>query len=140
MVWNLLGSSGMSEAACQEGASVETDLPATAYPNYRRISMTPGDEASAGLLFDSRYYAIMSIAHPPESHTPDMNTDKDGDRVLILVNGDLALQIGENRFRLEPGDAVQIPRGVSFGRSRSHAGAHLILIRAKALRSFSMYR
>ena len=130
----------MRQAACQPTASVETELPATAYTHYRRVSMTPGEEASAGLLFDSRYYAIMSITHPPESHTPDMNTDKDGDRVLILLNGDLALQIGENRFRLNPGDAVQIPRGVSFGRSRSHAGAHLVLIRAKALRSFSMYR
>ena len=82
----------------------------------------------------------MSISHPPESETPDLNNDKDGDRVLVLLDGDLALQIGESRFRLQPGDAVQIPRGVCFGKTRSRAGAHILLVRGKTLRSFSMYR
>lgn len=93
-----------------------------------------------GLLFDNRSYAIMSITHPPDSETPDLNADKDGDRVLVLLDGDLALQIGESRFRMEAGDAVQIPRGVCFGKSRSQAGAHMLLIRSKALRSFSIHR
>ena len=93
-----------------------------------------------GLLFDTRSYAVLSITHPADSRTPELNTDKDGDRVLIVIDGDLSLQIGGNRFRLGPGEAVQIPRGTIFGRSGSTSGAHLLLIRTKALRSFSMYR
>ena len=130
----------MGPAANDSQAPAEMDLPAKSYPHYRRVLGAPGDEASTGLLFDSKYYAVMSITHPPEVQTPDLNTDKDGDRVLILLDGDLALQIGENRFRLDPGDAVQIPRGIAFGKSRSKSGAHLLLIRAKAMRSFAMYR
>jgi uncharacterized cupin superfamily protein len=82
----------------------------------------------------------MAIVHPPESETPDLNHDNDGDRVRILLDGDLTLQIGERRVRLHAGDAVQIPRAVCFGRPRSRAGAQILLVRAKALRSFSMCR
>jgi quercetin dioxygenase-like cupin family protein len=130
----------MQDAAQDMTASSTAELPATAYPHHHHIFGSPGNGVPTGLLFDSRNYAMMSITHPPASQTPDLNTDADGDRVLILLDGDLALQIGESRFRLEPGDAVKIPRGVCFGRSRSHAGAHLVLIRAKAMRSFAMYR
>jgi hypothetical protein len=38
------------------------------------------------------------------------------------------------------GDAVKIPRGTRFGMMRSQAGAHLMLIRAKPVRSFSILR
>ena len=128
------------EQADLGGDASPAELPATAYPHHHHLFKNPDGGTPTGLLFDSRNYAIMSITHPPESHTPDLNADKDGDRVLLLLDGDLALQIGENRFRLQPGDAVQIPRGICFGRSRSQAGAHLLLIRAKSLRSFAMYR
>jgi quercetin dioxygenase-like cupin family protein len=130
----------MENAAVTTKTSGEDELPATAYPHHHHIFRSPSGGTPAGLLFDSRNYAIMSIAHPSQSQTPDLNHDSEGDRVLVLLDGDLALQIGESRFRLQPGDAVQIPRGVSFGRTRSQAGAHLLLIRAKSLRSFSMYR
>ena len=130
----------MDNVALATTASGQPELPATAYPHHHNIFRSPDGGTPTGLLFDSRSYAIMSIAHPPESETPDLNADKDGDRVLVLLEGDLALQIGESRFRLRPGDTVQIPRGVSFGRSSSHAGAHLLMIRAKAFRSFAMYR
>ncbi len=122
------------------GATTAGELPATAYPHHHHIFRTPVAAAPTGLLFDSRNYAIMAISHPPESETPDLNNDKDGDRVLVLLDGDLALQIGESRFRLQPGDAVQIPRGVCFGKTRSRAGAQMLLVRGKTLRSFSMYR
>lgn len=82
----------------------------------------------------------MAITQPAGSETPDVNVDKEGERVLIMVDGDLSLQIGESRFRLGPGDAVQISRGTPFGKSRSNAGAHLLLIRSKSMRSFSVYR
>ena len=91
-------------------------------------------------MFDTQAYALMSITYPPDSQTPDLNVDKDGDRILILMDGDLALQIGENRFRMGPGDAVKITRGTRFGMMRSQAGAHLVLIRAKPVRSFSLLR
>ena len=123
-----------------QGATTAGDLPATAYPHHRHIFNSAAGPAPAGLLFDSRNYAIMAISHPPESATPDLNNDNDGDRVLVLLAGDLALQIGESRFRLQPGDAVQIPRGVSFGRTRSQAGAQMLLVRGKTPRSFSVYR
>ena len=121
-------------------ATSEGELPATAYPHHHHIFKSAAGSAPAGLLFDSRNYAIMAISHPPESETPDLNNDNDGDRVLVLLDGDLTLQIGESRFRLHAGDAIQIPRGVCFGRTRSRAGAQILLVRAKALRSFSMYR
>jgi len=117
-----------------------SELPATAYPHHHHIFKSPSGNTPAGLLFDSRNYAVMSINHPPESETPDLNNDNEGDRVLMLMEGDLALQIGESRFSLQPGDAVQIPRGVCFGKTRSQAGAQILLIRGKTLRSFSMYR
>jgi quercetin dioxygenase-like cupin family protein len=60
--------------------------------------------------------------------------------VLLLLDGDLALQIGDSRFTLNRGDAVRIPRDVLFGNSSSTAGAHLLLIRAKPVRSFSLLR
>jgi quercetin dioxygenase-like cupin family protein len=130
----------MDDAALNRTVSPAGELPAAAYPQHHHIFKSASGNTPAGLLFDSRNYAIMSICHPPESQTPDLNNDKDGDRVLLLLDGDLALQIGESRFRLQPGDAVQIPRGVCFGKTRSEAGAHILLIRAKTLRSFSMYR
>jgi len=117
---------------------VHSELPATAYPHYQRVF--GGAELPTGLLFDSQHFAVMSVAHPPDSQTPDLNADKDGDRILVLMDGDLALQIGENRFRMCPGDAVKIPRGTRFGMTQSQAGAHLLLIRTKAVRSFSLLR
>ena len=122
------------------GATTDGELPATAYPRHHHIFKSPAGSAPAGLLFDSRNYAIMAISHPPESETPDLNNDKEGDRVLVVLDGDLTRQIGESRFRLKAGDAVQIPRGVCFGRTRSRAGAQMLLVRGKTLRSFSMYR
>jgi quercetin dioxygenase-like cupin family protein len=121
-------------------AAAGGELPATAYPHHHHIFKSPTGSAPAGLLFDSRNYAIMAISHPADSETPDLNNDNDGDRVIVVLDGDLALQIGESRFRLQAGDAIQIPRGVCFGRTRSRAGAQMLLVRAKALRSFSMYR
>jgi len=56
--------------------------------------------AATGLLFDSKQFAVMAIAQPAESQTPDLNADKEGDRILICLDGDLSMQIGENRFRL----------------------------------------
>ncbi len=113
-------------------------MPLTTYPHYHQIF--GGAEVPAGLLFDSQSYAVMAITYPPDSQTPDLNADKDGDRILILMAGDLGLQIGENRFRMGAGDAVKIPRGTHFGMMRSQAGAHLVLIRAKPVRSFSVLR
>jgi len=127
-------------AASNRPAPAAADLPATAYPHHHRLFKTADKSTPTGLLFDNRTYAIMAITHPPDSETPDLNSDTDGDRVLVLLDGDLALQIGENRFLMQAGDAVQIPRGVCFGRSRSQAGAHMLLIRSKALRSFSIHR
>lgn len=120
-------------------AETGEDLPAAAHVHHRQILASGGD-VPTGLLFDTRSFAMMSITHPPNSETPDLNTDKDGERVLILINGDLALQIGQHSYHLEPGDAVLIPRGTCFGRSRSKSGAHLLLVRSKPPRSFSMYR
>lgn len=130
----------MEQAAVETTPFQRTELPATAYPHYQHLFKAPGSGVPTGVVFDSRHYTIMSLAQPAESETPDLNADKEGDRVLFLLDGDLTLQIGENRFRMQPGDAVQIPRGVCFGRSCSAAGAHLLLIRARSLRSFSMYR
>lgn len=129
----------MDEAAVDTTTRASTELPITAYPHHHRI-FGPGDGVPTGLLFDNQTFAVMSITHPPDLQTPDLNADNDGARILILIDGDLALQIGESRFRLGPGDAVQIPRGTRFGRSRSDAGAHLLMIRAKPLRSFSILR
>ncbi len=117
----------------------DTELPVTAYPYHRQVFGT-ADEAATGLLFDSKQFAVMAIAQPADSRTPDLNADKEGDRILICLDGDLSIQIGENRFRLGSGDAVQIPRGVRFGRTSSVRGARMLLVRGKALRSFSMYR
>jgi quercetin dioxygenase-like cupin family protein len=130
----------MAEVAPDTSLPRGTELPATAYPHHHQLFATVDGERVTGLLFDTAKFTVMSITHPPESHTPDLNADKDGDRVLVLLDGDLALQIGENRFRLNPGDAVRIPRGVWFGNSRSVAGAYLLLVRAKPLRSFSLLR
>jgi len=116
------------------------ELPAAAYPYHHQIFASSDAAPPTGILFDSRTFTVMAIAQPADSEMPDMNVDKDGDRILIVVDGDLSLQIGESRFRFGPGDAVQIPRGARFGKSRSSTGAHLLLIRGKGLRSFSMYR
>ena len=118
----------------------ERELPARSYPFHHRVFESVNGEAATGLLFDTRHYAILSIHHPPNSETPDLSSDKEGDRVLVILAGDLALQIGTSRFRLYGGDAVRIPRGTRFGRTHSDTGAHLLLIRSKALRSFTMYR
>ncbi len=133
-------ASAMGAGATATTLAVNGELPAAAYPQHHQIFGSADGGVPTGLLFDSRNFAVMSITYPPQSQTPDLNVDKDGDRILLLVGGDLALQIGKERFRLGPGDAVQIPRGVCFGNSRSEAGAHLLLVRTKALRSFSMYR
>jgi quercetin dioxygenase-like cupin family protein len=93
-----------------------------------------------GLLFDGQGYAVMAISHAPNSSTPDVMSDKDGDRVLLLTDGDLALQIGQTRYQMTPGDAVQIPRGTPFGNAHSTGGAKLLLIRGKPPRSFSLVR
>jgi quercetin dioxygenase-like cupin family protein len=124
----------------ERDADAEGALPASAYPHHHQIFLSASGSAPAGLLFDSRSFAIMAISHPPDSETPDLNNDNDGDRVLVLLDGDLTLQIGESRFRLQEGDAVSIPRGVCFGRTRSRAGAHILLVRGKTPRSFAMYR
>ena len=115
------------------------ELPASAYPYYQQIFASDNTAAPSGLLFDSKHFAVMAIAQPAKSQTPDVVADKEGDRIMICMEGDLALQIGDNRFRLGPGDAVQIPRGVRFGKSSSSAGARMLLIRGKGLRSFSIY-
>jgi quercetin dioxygenase-like cupin family protein len=128
----------MESAAVDTRRPVQPELPLTSYPHHHRIF--GGADIPAGLLFDSQSYAVMSITYPADSQTPDLNADKDGDRVLILMNGDLALQIGDNRFRMGVGDAVKIPRGTRFGMTRSQSGAHLLLIRAKSVRSFSLLR
>ncbi len=130
----------MNVGATPAADEVSRELPATAYPYHHQIFAAADGGVPTGLLFDNRNFTVMSIAHPPQSETPDLNADKDGDRILILMDGDLTLQIGKDRFRLQPGDAVQIPRGVCFGNSRSDIGAHLLLLRGKPLRSFSMYR
>jgi quercetin dioxygenase-like cupin family protein len=130
----------MAIAIGKTGAPVAADLPAAAYPYHRKVFPSAGSASPAGLLFDSKTFAVMAIAQPAGSEMPDVNVDKESDRVLIIVDGDLSLQIGESRFRLGPGDAVQIPRGTPFGKSRSNAGAHLLLIRGKSMRSFSVYR
>ena len=128
----------MESAAVDNRGQVQPELPLTAYPHYHKIF--GGPDTPAGLLFDSQTYAVMAITYPPDSQTPDLNADKDGDRILVLMDGDLALQIGENRFRMGVGDALKIPRGTRFGMMRSQAGAHLLLIRAKPVRSFSLLR
>ncbi len=128
----------MDATATDTRTQVQPELPLTAYPHYHRIF--GGPDTAAGLLFDGQTFAIMSISYPPDSQTPDLNADKDGDRILMLMDGDLALQIGENRFRMGIGDAVKIPRGTRFGMMRSQAGAQLLLIRAKPVRSFSLLR
>jgi len=130
----------MAIAMGKTGALVGADLPAASYPYHRKVFASLGSAFPTGLLFDSRTFAVMAIAQPAGSEMPDVNVDKEGDRVLIMVDGELSLQIGESRFRLGPGDAVQIPRGTPFGKSRSKTGAHLLLIRGKSMRSFSMYR
>ena len=117
-----------------------TKLPATAYPYHHQIFASASAGTPTGVLFDSKSYTVMAIVQAADSEMPDVNVDKDGDRVLIVLSGDLSLQIGENRFRLGAGDAVQIPRGVRFGKSNSSGGAHLLLIRGKSMRSFAMYR
>ena len=116
------------------------ELPASAHPLYHRVLAAGDGEVPAGILFDTRNFAIMSMVHPPNSHTPDLNTDKDGDRILVVLEGDLSLQIGANQYLLTSGDAVQIERNTSFGNTRSHTGAHLLLVRGKAMRSFGLYR
>jgi len=116
------------------------ELPAAAYPYHCQIFASANGATPTDVLFDSRTFTVMAIAQPADSEIPDMNIDKEGDRILIVVDGDLSLQIGESRFRLGPGDAVQIPSGASFGKSRSSTGSHLLIIRGKRMRSFSVYR
>lgn len=130
----------MAAAMSYLSGESETELPVTAYPFHRQVFGSVDAGAATGLLFDSKQFAVMAMAQPADSRTPDVNTDKEGDRVLICLGGDLSIQIGDNRFRLGSGDAVQIPRGVRFGKTSSVSGARMLLIRGKALRSFSMYR
>jgi quercetin dioxygenase-like cupin family protein len=130
----------MAIAMGKTGAPVAADLPAAAYPFHRKVLPSPGGAFSTGLVFDNKAFAVMAIAQPAGSEMPDVNVDKEGDRVLMMIEGDLSLQIGDKRFRLGPGDAVQIPRGEPFGKSRSNGGARLLLIRGKTMRSFSVYR
>jgi mannose-6-phosphate isomerase-like protein (cupin superfamily) len=118
----------------------ETELPATAYPYHRRVFGSADAAAATGILFDSKHFSVMAIGQPADSRTPDLNADKDGDRILICLDGDLSMQIGQKRFRLGSGDAVQIPRGVRFGKTSSVRGVRMLLVKGKALRSFSMYR
>jgi hypothetical protein len=106
------------------------ELPAAAYPYHHRVFASATAAAATGVLFDSKTFTVMAIAQPANSEMP----------ILIVVDGDLSLQIGETRFRLGAGDAVQIPRGARFGKSRSGTGSRLLLIRGKAMRSFSVYR
>jgi hypothetical protein len=114
------------------------DLPVSDYPLHRRILGTP--EATAGLMFDNQSFAVMALSHPPDSGTPDVMSDKDSDRVLILTVGDLVLQIGSIRYRMGPGDAVQIPRGTPFGATHSTGGAQMLWVRSKPARSFTLLR
>jgi quercetin dioxygenase-like cupin family protein len=130
----------MAAAMGKTGEMLGAELPAAAYPYHHRVFASANGAAPTGMLFDSKTFSVMAIAQPADSEMPDLNVDKDGDRILIVVDGDLSLQIGESRFRLGPGDAVQIPRGAPFGKSRSGTGTHLLLIRGKSMRSFSMYR
>jgi quercetin dioxygenase-like cupin family protein len=130
----------MEAAMDNRGEPLGAELPAAAYPYHHQIFASPNAPAPTGILFDSKTFTVMAIAQPADSEMPDVNVDKDGDRILIVVDGELSLQIGESRFRLGPGDAVQIPRGARFGKSRSGTGAHLLLIRGKGMRSFSVYR
>ncbi len=116
----------------------EVVLPASSYPLHRRL-VAPG-ETSTELLFDCNTMAVLSASHTAKHDTPDLNVDKDGDRMLIVLDGDLTMQIGTNRFRLDTGDAVRIPRGTRFGRTRSERGAQLLLIRTKIPRSFTLVR
>ena len=139
LAWDLLCPWAMASMA-DITVPFGVELPATAYPYHHQIFASANGGASTGMLFDSKNFTVMAIAQPADSQTPDLNADKDGDRVLVLVDGDLSLQIGENRFRLGRGDAVQIPRGVRFGKSSSTHGARLLLIRGKGMRSFAMYR
>jgi quercetin dioxygenase-like cupin family protein len=130
----------MEVVMANRGEPEGAELPASAYPYHHQIFASTDAAAPTGILFDSKTFAVMAIAQPADSEMPDVNVDKDGDRILIVISGDLSLQIGESRFRLGPGDAVQIPRGARFGKSHSITGAHLLLIRGKVMRSFSMYR
>ena len=130
----------MDAAMSNLSGEPETELPVTAYPYHRKVFGSADAAAATGLLFDSKQFAVMAIAQPADSRTPDLNADKEGDRILLCLDGDLSIQIGENRFRLGSGDAIQIPRGVRFGRTSSVHGARILLVRGKALRSFSMYR
>jgi quercetin dioxygenase-like cupin family protein len=116
------------------------ELPVTAYPYHHQVFASASGAGATGMLFDSKHFTVMALAQPANSETPDLNVDKEGDRILICLDGHLSLQIGENRFRLGPGDAVQIPRGVRFGKTSSGPGAHMLLIRGKGMRSFSVYR
>jgi mannose-6-phosphate isomerase-like protein (cupin superfamily) len=128
----------MTPTAPQPQGPPNDALPASSYPLHRRL-VAPG-ETSAELLFDCSTFAVLSASHAARHDTPDLNVDKDSDRMLIVLDGDLAIQIGTNRFRLDKGDAVRIPRGTRFGRTRSERGAQLLLIRTKAPRSFTLVR
>jgi len=128
----------MTPTASRPQGPPDVTLPARSYPLYRRL-VAPG-ETSAELLFDCNTLAVLSASHAAQHDTPDLNVDKDSDRMLIVIDGDLAIQIGTNRFRLDKGDAVRIPRGTRFGRTRSERGAQLLLIRTKAPRSFTLVR
>jgi len=128
----------MALPAPQPQGLSDVALPASSYPLHRRL-VAAGD-TSAELLFDCNTLAVLSASHAPKHDTPDLNVDKDSDRMLIVLEGDLAIQIGTNRFRLDKGDAVRIPRGTRFGRTRSERGAQLLLIRTKTPRSFTLTR
>jgi hypothetical protein len=94
----------------------ETELPVTAYPYYRQVFGSANVAAATGMLFDSKQFSVMAITQPADSRTPDLNADKEGDRILLCLDG------------------------VRFGKTSSVRGARMLLVRGKALRSFSMYR
>lgn len=124
----------MSAAAMQ----APLEVPVSQYSLHRRLFNAV--DPPAGLMFDNQNFAVMALSHPPDSGTPDVMSDKDGDRILILTSGDLALQIAGTRYRMGPGDAVQIPRGTVFGATHSSQGAQMLWIRAKPARSFTLLR
>lgn len=117
-----------------------TELPASQYPRYQRLLGAANGQAASGLLFDGQTFAMSAVTIPPNTGTPDVMADKDGDRVLILTSGELALQIGGDRYRLHAGDAVQIPRGTPFGATHSATGGQMLWIRSKPVRSFQLLR
>ena len=128
----------MEESRPQGSADSKQELTGSSYAHCQRVFGQPGAQAPAGMVFDTPNFAMMAMAYPPNSATPDLNTDGEGDRILVVLEGDLALQIGDTRYRFATGDSIRIPRGTRFGGTRSTNGAQLLIIRAKRVRSFSL--